>query len=166
MRWLLSLPVMVTLLLVQTAVVSRMPLLHGTADLVLLVLAAWSLRDNVRDAWLWALVAGLLVSFTSAMPLLVPLAGYLIVTAIARLLRGRVWQAPILAMYVTTFAGSLVMNALYFAALKATGSPIGLSESLNQVILPSVLLNILLALPVHAIIVDLAGWVYPVEMEA
>ena len=58
---LLAIPIFVFLGIFQTSVVSRLPLLHGTADLVLLVVIAWSLQERVRTAWQWALMAGLVV---------------------------------------------------------------------------------------------------------
>ena len=145
------------------SIVSRLPLLHGTADLMLLVLTAWALQERVSNAWFWTLFGGLLISYVSAMPLLTPLIGYLLVTGLVRLLQKRVWQTPILAMFVATFAGTLIMHGLTIIVLRVTGRSFDWQEALNLITLPSVLLNMLLALPVHAIVVDLAQWAFPVK---
>jgi rod shape-determining protein MreD len=165
MHTLLAIPILAFVLMLQMVVVSTLPLLSGFADLVLLVLVAWSLQERVRSAWIWTLIAGALVGFISAMPLLVPMFGYLLVTAVARLVRRRVWQNPILAMFLVTFLGSLISHALSMIFLIATGTPLPLEDSLNLVVLPGTLLNILLALPVYAVISDLAQWVYPEEVD-
>jgi rod shape-determining protein MreD len=161
----LSFPILAIVLMLQTIVVSSLPLLSGYADLMLLVLVAWALQERARSAWAWALLAGVLVSFVSAAPLGTPLAGYLVVTAIARLFRRRVWQTPILSMFFITFLGSLITHGVIMGALIFQGTPLPLGDSINLVVMPATLLNLLLALPVYAIVADLAQWVYPEEVE-
>ncbi len=162
---LLSIPILLLVLMLQTIIVSTLPLLSGYADLVLLVLVAWSLQERARSAWIWAIIAGVMVSFVSAAPLGTPLVGYFIVTAMARLLRRRVWQTPILTMFIVTFLGSLITLGLVMGAMIFQGSSLPLGDSVNLVILPSTLLNLLLALPIYAIVTDLARAVYPEEVE-
>lgn len=166
MAVLLAIPILAFALMLQTVVVSTLPLLSGFADLILLVLVAWALHGRARSAWFWAITAGLMVGFVSAVPMVIPLIGYLIVTAIARLLRRQVvWQTPILSMFLVTFLGSIISQGLVMGALIFNGTPLPLLDSLNLVILPGTLLNLLLALPVYAVISDLAQWVYPEEVE-
>ncbi len=156
-----AIPVLGILLMLQLAVVSRLPLIHGTADLILLALAAWSSQERVKSAWQWTVLAGVAVSVISGLPYFVPLAGYLLVTGIARLLQRRVWQTPILAMFVTTILGTILYQLLSIVALQASGTPIPFQQALTLVTLPSSLLNLILALPVYTVITDIAHWVYP-----
>jgi rod shape-determining protein MreD len=162
----ISIPIMIILVVLQTGIINRIPLLNGTPDLILLVLVAWSLQEKVNNAWLWAVVGGVLVSFVSATPFFAPLIGYLLVTVLGRLLTRRIWQTPILAMFVLTFIGTILYQGTLFTALVVSGVPLGWRESLNLVTLPSVLLNMALALPVHSIIVDLSRWLYPIQVDA
>lgn len=166
MSTLLAFPVLVLLVMLQTVVASNLMLLHGTTDLVMLVLIAWALHERVRTAWVWTFVAGLLVSLVSAMPSFTPLLGYLLVTGIARLLQRRMWQSPILAMFVATVAGTLLYQLMSMVVLIVSGTPLPLRESLSLVILPSALLNLLLSLPVYALVSDMVSWVYPAEVDA
>ena len=87
MATLVAFPVLVLALMLQTAVISRINLLYGSADLVLVILAAWALQERVTTSWHWALVAGVLVGFVSGLPWFVPLAGYLMIVGMARLLQ-------------------------------------------------------------------------------
>lgn len=162
---LLAFPILFLVLMLQTTVVSTLPLLSGIADLLLLVLVAWALQERARSAWLWAIIGGVMTGFYSAAPFGVLPAGYLLITAIARILRRRVWQTPILSMFLVTFLGSLVTQGLVVGALIFEGTPLPILDSLNLVIMPGTLLNLLLALPVYAIVSDLAQWVYPEEVE-
>ncbi len=81
--------------------------------------------------------AGLMVGFVSALPMLVPLVSYLLVTGMSRLFLRRVWQIPILAMYLVTFIGSLVSQGIVMVVLLFYGTPLPFSDSLNLVILPA-----------------------------
>jgi hypothetical protein len=162
---LLAIPILAFALMLQTIIVSTLPLLSGYADLILLVLVAWSLQERVRSAWIWSILAGLMVGYVSALPLFVPVVGYLLVTAMSRLFLRRVWQSPILAMFLVTFVGSLLSQGIAMVALIFNGTPLPLGDSLNLVVLPGTLVNLLLALPIYAIITDLAQWIYPEEVE-
>ena len=165
MTILIALPLLGALLVFQSAVVSRMPLLHGTADLVLLAIIAWALQKRVKTAWHWGIIGGLLVSFTSALPFGVVLGGYLLAVGLALALRSRVWQVPILAMLVTTFFSSMIAHLITLIVLRISGVSLPWLQTLNMVILPSVFLNLLLALPFYVLLGDLARWLYPEELE-
>ena len=168
MGYLLAFPVFIVLTMAQIGIVSQLHLLHGTGDLVMIALVAWVLQERGRDAsaWAWAIVAGLLVSFVSATPMFVPLIGYLALTVIVRILRRHVWQTPLLAMFLATMLGTIVIQFMYFMVLQATGTPLPWQQSLSLVMLPSVLLNLILVLPVYVVMTDLAHLVYPLEEEA
>lgn len=161
----IAIPILFFVFMLQTVVVSTLPLLHGYIDLTLLVLAAWSLQERVRSAWIWSLGVGLLTGLISALPWFVPVVGYLFITALSRLLLRRVWQSPILVMFFVTLVGSLVTQLLAMIVLLLSGTPLSIGDSINLVILPGTLLNVLLALPVYAIITDLAHSLYPEEVE-
>jgi hypothetical protein len=162
---LLSIPIFITLGIFQSAVVSRLPLLQGTADLTLLVVIAWALQERVRVAWQWAVIAGLVIGYISALNVLIPLIGYLLVTGLAVILRQRVWQLPILAMLIVTFVGTLMINISTSLFLNIIGTPLPMLETLNQIILPSTILNLILAIPIYALVRDFSEWMYPEEID-
>jgi rod shape-determining protein MreD len=161
----ISIPIFAALLVLQTAIISRITLLHGTADLVLLVILAWALQKRVQTAWQWGIIGGLMVGIVTALPLGTPLIGYLLVVAMALALRQRVWQVPILAMFVATFLGTFLTHVVAVIALRLLGNQIPIGEAFSLVTLPSILLNLLLAIPAYALLNDLAHWLYPEELE-
>jgi hypothetical protein len=162
---LISLPILGFLVMFQSAVVSRIHLLQGTADLVLLALAAWTLQERVSSAWQWCIIAVLLLSLVTALPLPALGVAYLSITGLALIVRRHIWQVPILAMLITTFTGTLIIQVISVLAIWLEGTSLPLIESLNLVLLPSLLLNLLLALPMYAIMGDLANWLHPKEIE-
>jgi len=163
MKNLLAIPVLALALMLQTAVVSRISLLSGTADLILLVLVAWALQEQVEAAWHWAVAAGLLVGLVSAAPPIAPIIGYLLAVAFSRFVIRQIWQSPILALLSVTFFSTLVYHLVTYLVLIIAGTPLPFGDVLALIVLPSVFLNFLLAIPVHSLIRDLALWVYPVE---
>jgi rod shape-determining protein MreD len=160
-RNLIAFPLLALVVIVQSAVISQMTLLAGYADLMLVVLAAWALKADAPSAWMWAIWGGIVVSFISGLPWLVPMIGYLFVVLLAQLFKQRVWQAPLLAMFSVIFLGTLFMDVLTLLVLNLLGTPIPLANSIGLVVLPRVLLNLLFSIPVYAVVRDLAQWVSP-----
>lgn len=165
MAVLISIPVLGVLAILQSSLVSRLPLLQGMPDLIMLAIIAWSLQKRVQTAWQWSIIGGLVVGVYSAVPFGVYLVGYGLTTWVALVLRRRVWQVPILAMFLVTFLGTLITQSITLLTLRLSGSTIPLWDALNLVTLPSILLNLLFAIPIYAVINELAGWLYPEEIE-
>lgn len=161
MALLIAIPILGGLLILQSSVVSRVTLLHGAADLVLLALLAWALQKQVRNAWFWGIIGGLFVGYVSALPFGVIHIAYLLAVAFAIALRRRVWELPILAMLIATFFGTLIVQLVQIIGLRAAGSSLPVLDAVNLVALPSVLLNLLLAIPFYGFFNDLARWLYP-----
>jgi rod shape-determining protein MreD len=161
MRNLIAIPVIFLAVILQSAVVSRIYLLSGVADLPMVILAAWALQENVDSSWHWAAAMGILVGFISALPWYVPVISYVFVVALAQMFQRRVWQAPLLAMFSVTFLGTVFLNLLSYLVVRIGGVEMPFEDVLGLLVLPGVLLNLLLAIPVYAIMRDLSRWVYP-----
>ncbi len=161
MRNLIAFPLLALAVILQSAVVSRVALLSGYADLVLIILSAWALQSQVDSAWHWAFLASIMVSFISRLPWPVIVIGYAMVVFFAQVLQRRVWQAPLLAMFSVIFLGTVFMHLLSFIGLSIIGTPLPIEEVVGLITLPSLLLNLVLALPLYVVMRDLAHWVYP-----
>jgi len=153
------------LTILQSTVVTRMPLLHGTPDLILIFLLAWALQDRVKSAWHWCIIGSIYTSFYSALPFGTYIIAYLMATGVARLLKQRVWKAPILAMPAATFIGTLLVQIISVISLLIMGVNLPLVTVFNIIALPGLLLNLFLAIPVFFIMQDVARWLYPEELE-
>jgi len=82
---------------------------------------------------------------------------------LAQVLRRRVWQAPLLAMFSVAFFGTLIIHFLSFSILSIMGTPFEFGDVMGLITLPSLLLNMLFSIPIYAFMRDLARWVYPAE---
>ena len=163
MKNLVALPILALAFMLQTAVVSRITLLSGSADLVLLILVSWALQEQVETAWHWAALAGLMAAFVSGLPPVVLLIAYLLAVSLARYVLRQIWQTPVLALFTVTFFSTLLLHLITYLSLLFRGTSVSFGDALALITLPSVFLNFLLALPVHSFIRDLALWVSPVE---
>lgn len=158
---LIALPVLGGMLMLQSAVISQINLMQGSADVVLLTLIAWVVQEPVKTAWPWGLTAGLLASILSALPFPTYLVAYLSATGIALIFKRIFFERPLLAMFSASVVATLVIHAISVGALRLTGTPISLVESFNLVTLPSQMLNLLHTIPIYAVIADLSAWLHP-----
>lgn len=160
----LAFPIIFILIVLQTTLVGQVTLLSGCADLLLLWLAAWSLQKQVKSAWLWTILAAVSIAFISAIPWYVPVISYTAVTLLGKIINKRIWQSPLLMMFLVTILGSILINGFSYFVLSFKGVEIPLNSGLVEVIIPSTLINLLLALPMFSIVKDTAQWVYPLEV--
>jgi cell shape-determining protein MreD len=160
---LIVIPIMLLLSMLQITAVSRIVLFNGTADLILLAVAAWGVKERGRNVFLWAFVGGLIVSLTSAMPSFTPIIPYMFIALIARLFQDRLWQAPILSLIIVVFIGTLFQHIFSILVLQVNGVNIVLIESLQKVTMPSLLLNFFFLFPMYVLISDIGKWVFPEE---
>ena len=152
-------------MVLQNSIVTRLQMLNGAADLVLLVLVSWILQADERQHWQWGLLAGLLVGISSAIPFWVPVIGYVSFVVIVTAVQRRVWQVPIWLLVISTFFGTFLIYGLDIFYRWLTAVPLDLIEVMNIVLLPSLVMNMILVLPVYAFIGEIAKRVYPKEVE-
>ena len=165
MAVLIAVPILGILAVLQSAIVSTMPLLHGTADIVLLALLGWALQERVTSAVQWALIGGLFMSIMSGLPVGAYLGSYLAACIIARMIRQRVWKVPFLGMLAATFTGTLIVLFAGWVSRWLSGVYIPILTAINLIMLPAILLNLLLAIPSYFIMRDVAIWLHPIEIE-
>lgn len=151
--------------ILQNTIVSRINLLVGAADLVLLVLLSWALQTSGRNRWRLGLIAGLFVGLSSALPVWTPVVGYVSVIGMVALLSLRIWQAPYWMLFTSTFFGTMIVYGFDIVVLWFSGYPFDLVEMFNIVILPSIILNTLLVLPVYLFVGEFVKMVSPTEVE-
>ena len=152
-------------MILQSTLVVRFNLIHGAADLVLLILISWLLHERTQGHWQWGLIAGLLVGFISQMPVWLTVVGYLVVVLVVRSLLVRIWQTPLLVLFFFTLLGSLVVMGLDYSYLVLIEGNRPLWDTINLVILPSIVLNMIFVLPVYAVLGEFTRLIYPPVVE-
>lgn len=148
-------------MMLQYGVFSRWTILSGSPDLVLLLVIALCLHQKHKRFWILILIMGGVVGFVSALPYFVPMIVYMAVYLMSVSLKERVWQTPLLGMFLLTFGATILDHFLSIAILFLQRIPFVFSDALVNVVLPAVFLNMFLAIPVHAIVRELSLWLYP-----
>ena len=133
--------------------------------MVLLFLAAWGLHQRQKYSWVLVVIFGLILSAISASPTLLLLIVYLSVFLAATRLQMSFWQSPLLSMFLLIFFGTFLEHGVFVLGLFAQGISVNLAEIFTQVLLPSVLLNMLLTIPIHALVQEVFRNMSPMGTE-
>jgi len=165
MYLLVGIPLILISSLIESSLLTRSMLLHGTADIVMLVVIAWALHERTKGAWIWAIIAGITAAFYTALPFYIPVGAYLLTTWIAMILHKRIWQAPLLMMMVITIFGTLFYQGVAMLILAIQSISFSIANALTQILLPSILLNLLWSLPIYGLITLIANRLYPQKDE-
>ena len=150
--------------ILQVTLAPRITLLQAPADLVLLCLVAWNLQEEVEADWRWALLGGLILGLSSALPLWVLLIAYALVGLLIVFLRRRVWQVPLLTLLTATLLGTLIVDSISLLYLWLSASPFDLAQAINFIVVPRIVLNMVLAFPAFALVGELSKLALPREI--
>lgn len=150
--------------LLQLTLATRVNLLQGAPDLVLLVLVAWLLLPGHKADWRWGLVAGLMVGYASALPDWVLMAGYAAGAAACQLLAERIWQVRLFTLFSGALLATLAVHLATMLYLLLSAQPLDLVEAFNLITIPTMLLNLIFILPLHAIMHEMSKLISPVEV--
>ena len=159
----IGIPIFGLISILQSAVVSRLPLNRGTADIVLVVLVALALQKEVKEIWQWSVIGGMYIDFFSGLPYGVFTISYLSATAVARFLRNRIWRFSFLMQLLVVLIGTLISHALTMIIVFIQGGLLEFSTILQVITLPSIILNFMLSIPVFIIVQDVIQQISPQE---
>jgi rod shape-determining protein MreD len=158
---LVGIPVIALLAVAQSTILSHLSLLDGRPDLVLLAVVAWSLSGRSVEAMVWGWVGGVLIDLLSGLPLGVSAITLVGIAYLASLTEGRFWEGHVLVPVAAVLVASLLSLGVEMATLAVSGYPLQLGAALQRVVLPSVFLNLVLALPAAQLAAGLRDLLYP-----
>jgi len=147
MGYVLGLPLITLLAILQSTVLGTFRLLDGAPDLVLLAVVGWAQTGRAREALVFALWGGLSLDLLSGAPFGMTAIGLIVIAFLVSLLEGRFWEANFLLPLGVMVGATVIYHAGLFLAAAATGRPVDLDQAVTRVFLPSAVLDILLALP-------------------
>lgn len=140
------------LALLQVTAGHRIAVLGVQPDLVFLVVVAWGLLCGSREGVIWGFVGGFCLSLFSGAPFAVSPSALMCVGALAGLGRTRVYRTQLLLPAMTAPVASAVHGLLWLSLLYVTGHAVPWLDTLLRVILPSMVLNSILIIPVYALL--------------
>ena len=149
----IGLPFMAIIGFLQVSLISRIRLLQGTSDLILLGILAWSINGKTKYSWIIVIFGGLIMSYLSAML-------YLILWGIIRFLKMKVWQMPMILMLFMTIIGTIIVSAGTLALLFLQNASVIIMNAVRQILVPSLVLNLIFAIPMYAFLNDVINSIY------
>lgn len=166
MSVILIIPILAFISILQSAVVSRLPLNQGVADLMLVILAGISLEKRIKITWQWSIIGGLLIDSISGLPFGIYTASYLLATALGLVLQKRIWRYTFLMQLLVVLVGTLISHGLSYMALFLQGANLDFVTVLRVITLPSIILNFMLSLPIFVLTRDVLDQLTPQEQNA
>ncbi len=165
MVYIIGVPLMALMALIQSTMLSQFRFLSGRPDLILLVVIGWGLAGRTTESMVFAFFGGLILDLFSALPFGTHAIALVIVAFLVSLYEGRIWEVNILMPLGITLMGSLVYHMIILAVLYLSGRQIDITFAFGRVILPSTFLNIILAIPMAQAMAGIARRLYPAEVD-
>jgi rod shape-determining protein MreD len=159
----IGIPILGLISILQSSVVSRLPLNRGTADFMLVVLVALALQKQVKEVWQWSIIGGMFTDFFSGLPFGVFTVSYVAAIAMARFLRNRIWRFSFLMQLLVVLIGTLISHVITIIILFVQGGSLEFGTIMQAITLPSIILNFLLSIPVYIIVQDIIQQITPEE---
>ena len=140
----LVVPLLVTLAILQSTIVSHFRMWGVFADLPLLVVVSWSLLRGPWEGLIWGFIAGAAVDIFSGAPFGAATFGLIAAGLLSGLGQSTVFRSqlflPLLAMLLAT----IVYDMLFLIVVSISGYSVSWMDSLLHLILPSAVLNAVL----------------------
>ncbi|MBL8134206.1 MAG: rod shape-determining protein MreD [Anaerolineae bacterium] len=146
----LSLPIMALAAILQTTLI---PLLfrvfNGEPDLVFLIVLAWSIHGRLDQTLVWAFVGGIFADLLSAAPTGATVVGLVLTVFAVAWLRSQVYRIGLISMLGLIVFGTLVHKTIYVLILSFTGYRMPILGALLNIVLPTVVYNLVLMAPLY-----------------
>jgi rod shape-determining protein MreD len=148
----LGLPLLLLSSLIDSSLLSHLRLWEAQPSLTLVMVVSWTLSVDLRNAYIWAILGGLCIDVLSVAPLGASSLGLCVAVAVLERIFGRVGRRNLL--FPPLAAG--LATALYLATLAPLlllwGWGLNPLAALWRWLLPSMLMNALLILPVFRVV--------------
>lgn len=167
MRSIVMLPILLLGFFIQISIINQFEILSGFANLILLILICWATNTTDLSYLYWALFAGIIFSFISAVPPIIPIVSFIGASVISRRIAKVTWQVPIITLIFATMVGGLFEQFFSISSFwLASNFSLNIIGMVTNIALPSLFLDLLLVIPVNSIVRDIALWAMPKLQEA
>ena len=118
----------------------------------MLVALAWSVRAELSSAFIWAFIGGILIDLFSILPLGTSSAALLIIAYVANGVARQVYRVRVFTILAMTVLATVFLFAFTFAALLLLGNEYDLLTQTRLVLMPTLLYNLVVCVPVYGMI--------------
>jgi hypothetical protein len=149
--------------MLQLGIFSNIQVLSGKIDLLMLGVIAWSLqkKTEIIDIFIYSIITIFFIFLISAEPILIIILLYSLMIFVVLWSKNNIQQLPVVSMLIFTAIFTLIHLAIFGLYLQFSGLNINAVEIFQTVILPSMLINLIAAIPIYLLTNELQHWVYP-----
>jgi len=153
--------------MLQLGVISHLEFLSGKIDLLMLGLIGWIIqkRVNLLEIGIFAASALFAMLLISAEPILIVLLVYILIILVVYWSKYNIQQLPIVTMLIFSGLFTFIHLFIFGFYLRVSGVDMVAGEVFQQVILPSIIINIIIGIPMFLLTNELYHWVHPYAEE-
>ncbi len=153
--------------MIQLGIFSNLQILAGKVDLLMLGLIAWIIQKKTEfvDILIFSVITVFFIFLISAEPIIIIIFLYGIIILSVFWSKHNIQQLPIISMLIFSALFTFIHLSIFGIYLNFSGISMNTSEVFQTVILPSMIINIIAAIPVYLLVNELQRWVYPLAEE-
>lgn len=152
MRFYLSVPLLAFVVALQASVLPQFRLLSGQPDLMLLIVIAWAVYAEREEAIVWAFVGGILQDLLTPLPIGTSIIAPLMVIFGIKAMSEQVFRFGLILLLGFVILGTLIHHGIVLTLLGAQGFSFDPVVVLQQMLVPTLFLNIVGIFPVYVLV--------------
>ena len=125
---------------------------RGQLSLVMLFVLCWSIRAELTESLIWALVGGLALDLLSILPLGTTSVALILIAFVANGVAKQLFGVRILFLVAMTPVATVFITAFTLAALAMLGNTYDIIAVARRVMVPSMIYNLFAVIPVYALV--------------
>lgn len=125
---------------------------RGQLNLVMLFVLCWSVRAELTESLIWALVGGLAVDLLSILPLGATSAVFIIFAFFINSVARQLFRVRILFLVAVTPVATIILTLVTLFALALGGLSYDILTVARFVLIPSIIYNLAALVPVYAVV--------------
>ncbi len=141
----LIVPFLVVVVILQATVVPHLAVWGVFADLPVLLVVSWGLLRGPREGILWGFIAGVVVDLISGAPFGAATLSLMLVGFLSGLGKNSAFTVHIVFPAVIMFLATVLYNVCFLLIVWISGQPVIWLDSFVRIVLPSAVLNAVLA---------------------
>jgi rod shape-determining protein MreD len=149
MRYVILLFLLVLISVLEASVLPYFRLNSGHPNLVLLVVVAWSIRSDWDESVFWAFIGGIIQDLNSIVPLGTSVIPLVLSVFAVKFIITQIEGLTLLVYWGVVMAGMFVGHIVLFVTLGLVGYGIDLVPTVRYFMLPSLIYQLVLALPIY-----------------
>lgn len=154
--------------MLQLGIFSNIQILSGKIDLLMLGVIAWIIQKKtvLIDILIYSIITIFFIYLISAEPVVIILGLYSLLVFVVFWSKNNIQQLPIVSMLIFSAIFTFFHLVIFGFYLQLSGIPMVAEKVFQSVILPSMIINLIAAIPMYLLVNELHRWVYPLAEEA